>query len=48
MRRGEKSLLCFDTLVLAVPLVAGAVVYGSIFAMGVGARAIRTFIWSKK
>lgn len=37
-----------DTVLLAAPLLAGTVIYGSIFAAEVGIKSIRTLIWGKK
>ena len=48
MRRDDRNIVCFDTLLLATPIVIGAVFYGSLVLAEVGLKSVRTMIWGKK
>jgi len=37
-----------DTVLLAAPLLAGSIIYGSIFVAEIGIKSIRTLVWGKK
>ena len=48
MRQDNRSFLCMDTVILAAPLLAGTIIYGSILVAEIGIKSVRTLIWGKR
>ncbi len=48
MKRGDKILLCLDTLILATPIIIGTAFYATVVVTEVGVKSLRNLIWGEK